>query len=89
MAPSGPMAAPFGPPPVLTRISLDPSGFTRVWVWRLISVRITEPSFMAMGPSGNWKSSAISCRSTARLLPGLSLAGTMGEGGGEGKGAPP
>jgi len=42
--PSGPIAAPFGPPPVSTTVSFLPSGVTRVSRWPLISVRMIEPS---------------------------------------------
>ena len=34
-------------------VLLRPSGVTRVSVWPSISVRTTEPSAMAIGPSGN------------------------------------
>src|SRR4030095_13680308 len=37
-----------------------PSGMTRVSVSRAISTRITEPSGMAIGPSGNFRPEVIS-----------------------------
>ena len=51
--PSGPTAAPLGPPPVSAMRVMVPSGATRVrWpLW--ISTSTTLPSFMAIGPSGN------------------------------------
>ena len=52
-APSGPMAAPFGPPAISATVSLRPSGHTRVMRGPNISTRTTLPSFMAIGPSGN------------------------------------
>src|SRR5258708_36704328 len=54
------MAAPFGPPPSLAMTCCLPSGMTRVSVWRAISTRITEPSGMATGPSGNFRPEVIS-----------------------------
>src|SRR5260370_28251525 len=54
------MAAPFGPPPSLAMTCCLPSGMTRVSVWRAISTRITEPSGMATGPSGNLRPEVIS-----------------------------
>ena len=59
-APSGPIAAPFGPPPSLAMTCCLPSGMTRVSVSRAISTRITEPSGMAIGPSGNFRPEVIS-----------------------------
>ena len=50
--PSGPMAAPLGPPPQSATTSTFPSGVTRVNVPRAISTSRTLPSGMAMGPSG-------------------------------------
>src|SRR6185312_973339 len=57
--PSGPIAAPFGPPGICAMISLRPSGQTRVSLWPRISTSRTLPSGIATGPSGN-------CRSVAR-----------------------
>src|SRR4029077_1727895 len=54
------MAAPFGPPPSLAMTCCLPSGMTRVSVWRAISTRITDPSGMATGPSGNFRPVVIS-----------------------------
>src|SRR5881392_393319 len=54
------MAAPFGPPPRFAITCCLPSGMTRVSVWRAISTRITEPSGMATGPSGNLRPEVIS-----------------------------
>jgi hypothetical protein len=52
-APSGPMAAPFGPPPSSAIRSTLPSGDTFASVPAAISVTRTDPSAMAIGPSGN------------------------------------
>src|ERR1700694_362918 len=54
------MAAPLGPPPSLATTCCLPSGMTRVSVSRAISTRITEPSGMATGPSGNFRPEVIS-----------------------------
>ena len=37
-----------------------PSGVMRVSVWRAISTRITDPSAIATGPSGNFRPEASS-----------------------------
>src|SRR5438874_7949087 len=58
--PSGPIAAPFGPPPVSAITSILPFGVTRDSVPRLISTRITLPSGIAIGPSGNCRPEVIS-----------------------------
>src|SRR5205809_7651139 len=47
------MAAPFGPPPSVAITWIFPAGVTRESVRRSISTRITEPSGIAIGPSGN------------------------------------
>src|SRR5229473_2954628 len=68
------MAAPFGPPPSLAMTCCLPSGMTRVSVWRAISTRITEPSGMATGPSGNFApevelpAKVVAARAVHRLL---------------------
>src|ERR1041385_7938969 len=77
MALSGPTAAPFGPPPVSTTSSLVPSAFTRVSRWPLISVRITEPSFIAIGPSGNSNPSQTSSISMPRASQRLFVGSTL------------
>jgi hypothetical protein len=59
-APSGPIAAPLGPPRHSPTTSTRPSGSTLERVPRWISTRITEPSSIAIGPSGNCKPLAIS-----------------------------
>ena len=51
--PSGPMAAPFGPPPVVATRTTVPSGDTAAIVPLLISTTSTTPSLSATGPSGN------------------------------------
>src|SRR5437763_6797166 len=65
-APSGPIAAPLGPPPRSATIVAMPSGATRVSVPRRISTTSTDPSASATGPSGNWSPSAISRSSPLR-----------------------
>src|SRR5947208_14525676 len=52
-APSGPMAAPLGPPPRSATTSTAPPAETRLSVPRLISTRSTSPLASAIGPSGN------------------------------------
>src|SRR5215475_7984622 len=56
--PSGPSAAPFGPPGILATISFRPSGYTRVSRAPRISTSTTEPSGITTGPSGNSRSVA-------------------------------
>src|SRR5665213_4517906 len=51
--PSGPSAAPLGPPGISATVSLRPSGHTRVSRRPRISTSTTEPSGMTTGPSGN------------------------------------
>src|SRR6185503_18132470 len=55
------IAAPLGPPPRSAMVSRRPSGVTRVRVPRRISTSTTEPSAIAIGPSGNWSPVAICC----------------------------
>src|SRR5260370_42490196 len=77
------MAAPFGPPPSLAMTCCLPSGMTRVSVWRAISTRITEPSGMATGPSGNFRPEGISLCGDVMVvsLPLLALEGGRALGG--------
>src|SRR3954470_1423588 len=56
--PSGPSAAPFGPPGISATTSLRPSGQTRVSLLPRISTSTTEPSGITTGPSGNSRSVA-------------------------------
>src|SRR4051812_46096209 len=58
--PSGPTAAPLGPPPVVATRSTVPSGLTVASVPLLISTTSTRPSFSQIGPSGNCRPSPIS-----------------------------
>src|SRR5262249_3316124 len=51
--PSGPKAAPFGPPPHSPTTVIAPSGVTRESVPRLISTSRTLPSLQPIVPSGN------------------------------------
>src|SRR3954449_8980463 len=51
--PSGPSAAPLGPPGICATTSLRPSGQTRVSRRPRISTSTTDPSGIATGPSGN------------------------------------
>src|SRR5206468_2316192 len=48
-----PRATPFGPPPGVPIGDLAPSGAMRVTALPAISPRMTEPSAIATGPSGN------------------------------------
>src|SRR5918999_6037892 len=68
-APSGPTAAPFGPPPSVATTSVRPC-HARVNVPRAISTSSTEPSGIAIGPSGNCKPSATisNCMVRSRAL---------------------
>src|ERR1700737_4435488 len=56
--PSGPSAAPFGPPGICATTSLRPSGQTRVRRRPRISTSTTDPSGITTGPSGNSRSVA-------------------------------
>src|SRR5471032_1086495 len=48
-----------------------PSGMTRVSVSRAISTRITEPSSIAIGPSGNLRPEVISLCGVVMAFPSL------------------
>src|SRR5439155_25393190 len=67
-APSGPMAAPFGPPPSSATTATSPAGETRDSVPRRISTSRTESSGIQTGPSGN-SSPAASSRTSSMLPP--------------------
>src|ERR1700759_335361 len=56
--PSGPRAAPFGPPGICPTTSLRPSGQPCVSLRPRISTSTTEPSGKTTGPSGNSRSVA-------------------------------
>src|SRR3954453_10783103 len=56
--PSGPSAAPLGPPGICATTSLRPSGQIRVSLLPRISTSTTEPSGITTGPSGNSRSVA-------------------------------
>src|ERR1700694_3110594 len=56
--PSGPSAAPLGPPGIFAMTSLRPSGQTRVSRCPRISTSTTDPSGITTGPSGNSRSVA-------------------------------
>src|SRR5829696_1662330 len=71
--PSGPSAAPLGPPGICATTSLRPSGYTRVSRLPRISTSTTDPSGMTTGPSGNSRSVART-RISAMDPPGLLLA---------------
>src|SRR5476649_1806920 len=51
-----------------------PSGMTRVSVSRAISTRITEPSSIAIGPSGNLRPEVISLCAVVMAFPSLSFS---------------
>ena len=70
IAPSGPSAAPLGPPGISAMVSLLPSGLTRVNRGASISTSTTLPSGMATGPSGNSSPDAISVHSPMLVPPG-------------------
>src|SRR5581483_9297093 len=69
--PSGPSAAPFGPPGILATTSLRPSGKTRVNLCPRISTSTTEPSGIATGPSGN--SRPVASTRTSAITPPRNL----------------
>src|SRR5215207_8574908 len=71
--PSGPSAAPLGPPGICATTSLRPSGQTRVSRLPRISTSTTEPSGITTGPSGNSRSVART-RISAMNPPGFSWA---------------
>src|SRR3954454_24303915 len=74
--PSGPIAAPLGPPGILATTSLRPSGQTRVRRWPRISTSTTDPSGSTTGPSGNSRSVASTRTLDIEKPPGfLLLAG--------------
>src|SRR5688572_21663372 len=50
-----------------------PSGMTRVSASRAISTRITEPSGMAIGPSGNLRPEVISLCGVVMVSPSFTL----------------
>src|SRR3984957_2141549 len=56
--PSGPIAAPLGPPGISATTCLRPSGHTRVSRRPRISTSTTDPSGITTGPSGNSRSVA-------------------------------
>ena len=66
--PSGPSAAPFGPPGISATTSLRPSGEMRVSRLPRISTSTTDPSGITTGPSGNSRPVA-STRSSAMNFP--------------------
>src|SRR5262249_21551512 len=72
--PSGPSAAPLGPPGIFATTSLRPSGYTRVKRWPRISTSTTDPSGIATGPSGNSRSVASTRTSGIGKPPALSRA---------------
>src|SRR6202158_3449488 len=71
--PSGPSAAPLGPPGICATTSLRPSGHTRVSRRPRISTSTTDPSGITTGPSGNSRPVA-STRTLGVGIPRLSLA---------------
>src|SRR5262245_59022510 len=73
--PSGPSAAPFGPPGIFATTSLRPSGKTRVRRCPRISTSTTDPSGITTGPSGNSRSVARTRTLAIKILPALLAAG--------------
>src|SRR6201999_4358222 len=71
--PSGPIAAPFGPPGICATTSLRPSGHTRVSRRPRISTSTTEPSGITTGPSGNSRSVASTRALGIEILPAFCL----------------
>src|SRR5512147_388142 len=76
--PSGPRAAPLGPPGICATTSFRPSGYTRVSLLPRISTSTTEPSGIATGPSGNSRSVASTRSSAINPLPAF-LHATLGQ----------
>src|ERR1035437_1175814 len=75
-APSGPTAAPLGPPPHVATTSFPPSGPTRVTRPASISVTNTLPSAQATGPSGNDRPSATTVTSSRMTVETAGPVGT-------------
>src|SRR6476659_9283521 len=73
--PSGPSAAPLGPPGICATTSLRPSGQTRVSRRPRISTSTTEPSGITTGPSGNSRPVATTRISGIAFPPGFAGAG--------------
>src|SRR5260221_3791344 len=71
--PSGPSAAPLGPPGISATTCLRPSGHTRVSRRPRISTSTTDPSGSTTGPSGNSRSVART-RTLGIGIPRLSWA---------------
>src|SRR5664279_5211489 len=69
--PSGPSAAPLGPPGICATTSLRPSGQTRVSRCPRISTSTTEPSGITTGPSGNSSSVASTRTLGIEILPAI------------------
>src|SRR5262249_51533077 len=67
--PSGPSAAPFGPPGICATTSLRPSGWTRVSLCPRISTSITEPPGITPGPWGNSRPVATTRTLVMKILP--------------------
>ena len=67
--PSGPSAAPLGPPGICATTSLRPSGQTRVSRCPRISTSTTEPSGITTGPSGNSRPVASTRTLGIEILP--------------------
>src|SRR5580700_9915665 len=78
--PSGPSAAPLGPPGISATTCLRPSGHTRVSRRPRISTSTTDPSGIATGPSGNSRSVART-RTLGMKSPRLFLRFFLGAGG--------
>src|SRR4249920_291388 len=74
--PSGPTAAPFGPPPVVATRVTSPPGLTRANVPLWISTTTTAPSSMAIGPSGK-RSPSHTKRRSATTAPRVRGRGTV------------
>src|ERR1700743_101942 len=73
--PSGPSAAPLGPPGISATTSLRPSGQTRVNRRPRISTSTTDPSGITTGPSGNSRPVASTRILDIKFLPFLLAAG--------------
>src|SRR5246127_2183903 len=73
--PSGPSAAPLGPPGMFATTSLRPSGRIRVSRCPRISTSTTDPSGSTTGPSGNSRSVASTRTLGIEILPAFMLAG--------------
>ena len=67
------MAAPLGPPPKSAITSVSPNVLILLRVPLAISTKIIEPSFIQIGPSGNFKPLALILNSFLIILITISF----------------